>query len=414
MTICKELVYYTNCCIIKCVLGELKLLQNRLRYENMYNINQKIDTNTTYPKTYTPVLKPVKKKIKTKSHYNTLTVAFVIFMTTFISAFVLPFSYKYFISPIFKNPSECPFRVNYEQIYSPTSKYLHNNLFLGVHSLKGAETDTPLMSSLNLTAEMTVLEASLKNLANEYKTIHPSIFVWDYETGKYASLNSKERFPAASIIKIPVLLQLFRSVEAGQISIEDKMVLTDYYRAEGSGDIQFQRTGNEYSMDFLARKMIEISDNSSTNMIMSSIGGMNDVNRAIKSWGLKDTEVNNWLPDMSGTNVTTAEDLARMLYNIDNDEFLSSLSKDKIFDYMGHVKNNRLIHAGLNPNAKFYHKTGDIGHTMGDTGIVVMPDGHKYIVSILVKRPYNSHAGKEFTVRASEIIYNTMASRALK
>ena len=377
------------------------------------NLSQKTDFNITYPKTYKPVLKPVKAKVKKQNHFSLITALFVLFMTVIVTFFVLPFAAKYFFVPIFADNSQKPFRVNYEQIYSPTSKYLHNNLFLGVHSLRGAETENPLMQPLNMTSEMTNLENSLQALANEYKSIHPSVFVWDYETGKYAALNSQEQFPAASIIKIPVLLQLFRSIEAGQLTIDDKMTLTDYYRAEGSGDIQFQRTGNQYSMDYLARKMIEISDNSSTNMLMSSIGGMNDVNRAIKSWGLKNTEVNNWLPDMKGTNLTTTEDLARMLYNIDNSDFLSHVSKDKIFDYMGHVKNNRLIHAGLNPNAKFFHKTGDIGHTMGDAGIVVMPDGHKYIVSIMAKRPYNSPAGKDFTVRASEIIYNALSARNL-
>lgn len=377
------------------------------------NLSQKTDFNITYPKTYKPVLKPVKRKVKKQNQYSLITALFVVFMTVFVAFLVLPFAAKHFFAPIFTDASQKPFRVNYEQIYSPTSKYLHNNLFLGVLSLRGAETENPLMQPLNLTSEMTNLENSLQVLANEYKSIHPSVFVWDYETGKYAALNSQEQFPAASIIKIPVLLQLFRSIEAGQLTIDDKMTLTDYYRAEGSGDIQFQRTGNQYSMDYLARKMIEISDNSSTNMLMSSMGGMNDVNRAIKSWGLKNTEVNNWLPDMKGTNVTTTEDLARMLYNIDNSDFLSPVSKDKIFDYMGHVKNNRLIHAGLNPNAKFFHKTGDIGHTMGDAGIVVTPDGHKYIVSIMAKRPYNSPAGKDFTVRASEIIYNALSTRNL-
>lgn len=377
------------------------------------NLSQKTDFNITYPKTYKPVLKPVRRKVKKQNQYSLITALFVVLMTVFVAFLVLPFAAKHFFAPIFTDASQKPFRVNYEQIYSPTSKYLHNNLFLGVHSLRGAETENPLMQPLNMTSEMTNLENSLQALANEYKSIHPSVFVWDYETGKYAALNSQEQFPAASIIKIPVLLQLFRSIEAGQLTIDDKMTLTDYYRAEGSGDIQFQRTGNQYSMDYLARKMIEISDNSSTNMLMSSIGGMNDVNRAIKSWGLKNTEVNNWLPDMKGTNLTTTEDLARMLYNIDNSDFLSPVSKDKIFDYMGHVKNNRLIHAGLNPNAKFFHKTGDIGHTMGDAGIVVMPDGHKYIVSIMAKRPYNSPAGKDFTVRASEIIYNALSARNL-
>lgn len=42
---------------------------------------------------------------------------------------------------------------------------------------------------------------------------------------------------------------------------------------------------------------------------------------------------------------------------------------------MGGVKNNRLIHAGLDPRAKFFHKTGDIGHMLGDAGIVVTPEG---------------------------------------
>lgn len=361
---------------------------------------------------YSPeILKPVRKKTAVKKKTaNFAAIAFVLTMTVVVSLFVLPFSYKYFIKPIFNNSEELPFRVDMEHIYAPTTKYLHNNEFLGVHFLKGAEDKTPAMNKMYLSANMPVLESKLNSLAKQYPNIHPAVFVWDYETGRYASLNSKERFPAASIIKIPVLLQFFRSVEAGQHTIADKMTLTDYYRAEGSGDLQFQRTGNQYSMDYLARKMIQISDNSSTNMLMSSIGGMNDVNRAIKSWGLKDTEVNNWLPDMSGTNVTTAEDLARMLYNIENDNFLTPDSKHKIFEYMGGVKNNRLIHAGLDPRAKFFHKTGDIGHMLGDAGIVVTPEGKKYIVCILVRRPYNNPAGKEFTVRASSLIYNAFSS----
>lgn len=376
-------------------------------------LTQSTDFNITYPKTYKPVLKPVKKKIKKHNHYSLLTLLFVIAMSVFVTFFVFPFATKHFFKPLFTDTMKKPFRVNYEQIYSPTSKYIHNNIFLGVHSLKGAKTVNPIMQPLKLTGEMTNLENNLQKLAEEYKTIYPSVFVWDYETGKYAALNAEEQFSAASIIKIPVLLQLFRSIEAGQLSLNDKMTLTDYYRAEGSGDIQFQRTGNQYSMDFLARKMIEISDNSSTNMLMASIGGMNDVNRAVKSWGLKNTEVNNWLPDMKGTNVTTTHDLAVMLYNIDNSEFLSYVSKDKIFEYMSHVENNRLIQAGLNPNAKFYHKTGDIGHSMGDAGIVVLPDGHKYIITIMLKRPYNSPAGKEFTVKASALIYNALSTRNL-
>ena len=351
-----------------------------------------------------------RKKNKPKQKQVSFAVLFCVILTAvFFAVCVFPFAVKHFIQPVIANKIKTNLRVDYEKLIFPTSKYLHNSIFLDKRTLIGAETKNPSMLELRLTTPMKNLESELSALAAEYKTVHPSVFVWDYNTGKYASLNSDEVFPAASIIKIPVLLQLFRSIEAGQVNLNDKMTLTDYFRAEGSGDIQYQREGNQYSMDYLAKKMIQISDNSSTNMLMSATGGMNDVNKAVKSWGLKNTEINNWLPDMGGTNVTTTEDLARMLYNIENTIFLSNSSKSKIFEYMGGVKNNRLIQAGLNPNAKFVHKTGDIGYMLGDAGIVTTPDNHKYIVAIMAKRPYNAPAGKEFIVRASTLIYNTIS-----
>lgn len=332
----------------------------------------------------------------------------------FVYSCVMPFSYKYFLTPVFANSEKSSFgNVKVEDIYAPTSSYLHNNEFMGTKILSGAEQDAPAMTELNLTDEMVGVENTIKAIAAEYPNVHGSVFAWDYETGRYVSYNADEAFPAASIIKLPVLLQLFRSMEFGQRTIDDKMTLTDYYRAEGSGDLQFQKEGNQYSLDTLARKMIEISDNSSTNMLMSSIGGMGDVNRAVRAWGLKHTQVNNWLPDMKGTNYTTTADLARMLYNIENEDFLSAESKAKILDYMGHVKNNRLLVAGLGAGAKCWHKTGDIGHMLGDAGIVTTPDGHKYVVAIMAKRPYNNPNGKEFVVRASSAVYNAIASRNL-
>ena len=75
--------------------------------------------------------------------------------------------------------------------------------------------------------------------------------------------------------------------------------------------------------------MITESDNSATNMIMAKLGSMEDINSGIRQWGLGHTRVNTWLPDMGGTNYTTAEDLARMLYNLDNPNFLSVSSREK-------------------------------------------------------------------------------------
>ena len=127
-----------------------------------------------------------------------------------------------------------------------------------------------------------------------------------------------------------------------------------------------------------------------------------------KDWGINKTEVKEWLPDLKGNNHTTAKDLAKMLYNIDNPKFISDSSRTKIIEYMSNVKNDRLLPAGLGSGASIVHKTGDIGKMLGDAGIVTTVNGKRYIVVILANRPYNSPQGKDFIVKASEIIYNYM------
>ena len=298
---------------------------------------------------------------------------------------------------------------DYHHLRFPTTDYLSNDLLFNQRYLTGAQTKKPQMQAIAETYRMGDLENSLKYVMSQYPSIKPSIYVWQYGTEKFADINASEIYSAASIIKVPVLIQLFKSIERGQLSLEDKMVLTDYYRAEGSGGLQYQAENSEWKIDTLARIMITDSDNSSTNMIMSKLGSMTDINSAIREWGLKNTYVQTWLPDMTGNNHTTAHDMATMLYNIDNTNFLSLQSKEKIFDYMGHVHNNRLIQAGLGPGALFMHKTGDIGKMLGDAGIVFTPNGQKYIIVILANRPHNSVLGKEFIVKASEVVYNYMA-----
>ncbi len=367
---------------------------------------QRVDYSRVRP-AKTNLQKKKQENKKVQRNYFIHKIISILFLTA-LAMFIFPITYNRIIKSFFFKSPYPAIKVNYEQMVYPTINYLNNNLFLDKYLLENAELKKPKMTALTLNERLYGLEKQLQNLSSLYPSIHPSIFVWDYESGNYAGINSNEEFSAASIIKIPVLIQLFRSIEAGQLTIFDTMELTDFYRAEGSGSLQFKASNSNWSIDTLARIMITESDNSATNMLMSKIGSMTDVNSGIRQWGLKNTKVNTWLPDMNGTNITTTEDLARMLYNIDNPEFLSVSSREKIFDYMGHVHNNRLIPAGLGAGAVFLHKTGDIGKMLGDAGIVYAPNGKKYIVAILANRPYNSPLGKDFIVKASEIIYNNL------
>lgn len=351
--------------------------------------------------------RPKVRKRKRKSLFQ-FVVSCSFFMFLIFS--VLPFSFNKITKAMFVPAPYKAIKADMYDLSFPSSNYLSNNWFLGERSFNySAAEKKAQMQMLKENVNMPVLQSELTELAAAFPTIEPAVFVWDYETQNYVDLNASKVFPTASIIKIPVLIDVFKSIEAGQFSLEDKMPLTEYYRTEGSGSLQFKARDSEYTIDELARRMITESDNSATNMLMAKVGSMTDVNQSIRDWGLKHTQVQTWLPDLTGTNRTTAKDMATMLYNIDeNDSFLSEKSRTKIFSYMGKVHNNRLIAAGLGEGAVFLHKTGDIGKMLGDAGIVIAPNGRKYIVVILANRPHNSVAGKDFIVKASEIIYNYM------
>lgn len=357
--------------------------------------------------------KPLPKKNNAKIQRNKLISRLVTFsLLGAIGVLALPVAFRNISQSFFTKTPYPSVKSDYRKLLFPTVNYLNNNLFMNQLSLNGAaSTKKAAMSELVMGNELSDLESSINNILPMFPSIHPSVFVWDYDTGDYADINADEVFSTASIIKIPVLLQLFRSIEAKQVSLYDRMPLTEYYRSEGSGNLQFKAENSTYTIDKLARLMITESDNSATNMIMSKIGSMVDVNQGIRDWGLSKTQVQAWLPDLAGTNHSTAKDLARMLFNIENPKFLSEESTAKILDYMSHVKNDRLIPAGIGEGASIIHKTGDIGSMLGDAGIVTSANGKKYIVVILANRPHNSAEGKDFIVKASEIIYSYMVMR---
>ena len=72
---------------------------------------------------------------------------------------------------------------------------------------------------------------------------------------------------------------------------------------------------------------------------------------------------------------------------------------------MRNIVRNTLLPVGLEPGAIIAHKTGDIKTVLGDAGIIDMPNGKRYIASILVKRPDNSTKAKEFIQKASNTTY---------
>lgn len=403
--------------------GEMYAYKERTEYNYTEQHRRMPNIHAVQGNVYRPQVRVRKKTSKKRSLISSLIIlTSIILFASIIFPFsmknmrnlfwldrIAPFTNRGVVSPVI-NSSVYHSGIDLQSILFPTSDYMTNDMFLNQRLLAPTIFNKKYASDMYLSERMTDLENQLKGLNKAFPTIKPAIYVWSFETGKYAAINEDKVYPAASIIKIPVLVQLFKSIEANQVSIYDEMILTHYYRASGSGDMQYAQEGRKYTLDELARVMIQNSDNSATNMLMAKVGGMDDVNTGIRSWGLKNTHVNTWLPDLTGTNTTTAYDMAKILYNLENSSFLNINSREDIIKYMSKVKNNRLIQAGLPEGVPFAHKTGDIGTMLGDAGIVYMPSGQHYIVVILAKRPHNDAAGVNFIKSASSLIYAKMQS----
>lgn len=260
-------------------------------------------------------------------------------------------------------------------------------------------------SSLSLRRELLPLKAKLEALAAKYPKLQPGAFFVDLDSGDYVNVRGKQGFSAASTIKIPILIAFFQDVDAGKVRLDEMLTMKKELIGGGSGDLQYQQPGKQFSALEIARKMIVISDNTATNMIIERLGGIKALNQRFRDWGLNSTAIHNSLPDLEGTNTTSPRDLAHLLAMVNRGELVSLKSRDRLLGIMQETQNRNLLPQGLEKDATIAHKTGDIGSVLGDAGIVDMPSGKRYIASILVRRPHNDGNAKKLIQGISRTAY---------
>lgn len=270
---------------------------------------------------------------------------------------------------------------------------------------KGTSDLEQLFSLISVGKEIMPLKQELKAFVKQYPDMTASVFIADIANKTYVNLNGTKAFAAASTIKIPVLVALFQDVDAGKIKLDEIWTMSEEDIGSGSGHMQYQPIGTKFSALNTATKMMTISDNTATNMVIRRLGGVKALNQRFADWGLNSTKIRNDLPDLTGTNTTSSEDLSNLLLKVEGGNLVSLASRDRIFKIMGAVKRDTLLPQGLEQGATIVHKTGDIRSVLGDSGIVDMPSGQRYIISVLVKRPDNSPQAKPLIQKISKLSY---------
>ena len=262
-----------------------------------------------------------------------------------------------------------------------------------------------LFFSVSLGEELSSLKLKINTLAAKYTQLQPGVFLVDLDNNGYVTIKGETPFSSASMIKVPVLVALFQDVDRGKVNLDETLVMSEDVIAGGSGNMQYEEPGKQFSVLETATKMIVISDNTATNMLIKRLGGAEALNQRFFEWGLTTTVINNPLPDLEGTNTTSPEDLGNLLIAIEKGKLVSLRSRDRLIQIMRDTRTNTLLPEGLEKEAIIAHKTGDIRSVLGDAGIVDMPNGKRYVVSVLVKRPDNDPKAKELIQQISRTAY---------
>ena len=259
---------------------------------------------------------------------------------------------------------------------------------------------------LALKTEATPLLNKIKELAATEKDLAMQMMLVELDSGAYVQIGANQAIAAASTIKTSILVAFFQDVDAGKIKLDEQLEMTADVKVGQAGDLQYSPIGTKISALETATKMIVISDNTATNMMIKRLGGFAALNQRFKSWGLTSTVFNNQLPDLEGTNTISTQDSVTLLAMLDRGKLIEPRSRDRFMDIMRRPGTNTLLPRGIDDDARIIHKTGDIASAVGDAGIVDMPNGKRYAIAVMVKRPDNDQRANELIRQVSRVTYD--------
>jgi len=256
-----------------------------------------------------------------------------------------------------------------------------------------------------------VMQQAKKEIEDKrYADLNGSFFFLETATGAYVEHNKDVMYSAGSTIKLPILIAFLQAVDSGEVSLTEKLTIKDELVGTGAGGMQYKPLGTQFEALEVADQMIVVSDNTATNMIIERLGGILALNRVFKSWGLEDTYIRAYLPDLDGTNSTSAKDMVYLLALLERGNLLSMRNRDLALNIMKDTVSNTMLPAGVGPGAVVAHKTGDVGFIVGDAGIVDMPKGGRFIAAALVRGPYNSSTTVSYICNVCSKFYHEVYS----
>ncbi|WP_163382244.1 serine hydrolase [Cyclobacterium sp. SYSU L10401] len=235
-------------------------------------------------------------------------------------------------------------------------------------------------------------------------------------------INEKEVFHAASTMKTPVMIEIYKQVGSGQIALDDSILILNEFKSivDGSSysmdlgvDSQeglYERIGKKATVYELMYQMIIKSSNLATNILIERVGAEN-VTQTMRELGAADIQVLRGVEDLKAfdaglSNTTTALDMMLIMKAIATGEAVGQEESRQMMDILYDQYYKDLIPKLLPETVKIAHKTGAITGVQHDAAILTLPDGRSYVLVILTKNLEDLPAGKEAISAISKLIYD--------
>ena len=242
------------------------------------------------------------------------------------------------------------------------------------------------------------------------------------EDGNEILINEDEIFHAASTMKTPVMIEVYRKKMIGEISLDDSIFVKNQFESivdkstfqlsefDDSDKNTYDKIGRYISLRELVFDMITISSNFATNLVIKYIGAEN-INNTMSDIGAKNINVLRGVEDIKAfekglNNTTSARDLLVIYEKLASGKVLNRDLSNEMVEILKNQKYDDIIPKYLPKEIEVAHKDGWINGVRHDSGIVFLENGVSYVLILLSKNLDNELEGADMLAKVSLEIYN--------
>jgi beta-lactamase class A len=243
----------------------------------------------------------------------------------------------------------------------------------------------------------------------------------DLASGVAFDVNGDTSFHAASTMKVPVMIELFRMVERGELSLDQGILLVNEFGSlvdgspfsvdagDDSDSLLYARVGDRVPVRELLDRMITRSSNLATNALIAIVGAQR-ANATAHALGASNIRVLRGVEDGKAfraglNNSTTSRDLAALMDAIATNRAASPASCAAMRDILLRQEFNDEIPAGLPAGTPVAHKTGWITGTLHDAAVVYPSGRGPYVLVVLTKGIPDEQVARTLIQDVSRMVY---------